>query len=256
MARSGLMAETDRFFGACLRQERLLAGHDRAMLAVALGISVRRLADYEAGRRRMTPAAMVSASETLGVPLSVLFYGCGDARAPDSEDDVPARIAVARPLSLIQRPAFDQLARLLDIWRSSRGHLPSDIGAIVASEGLQHRMVFVRQPRGSSRLIVEYLGAGIELFRPCESLLLVGRDIEDRPDPDYGIWVAKTYARVLADEMPALESARARIYAAPDRLIEGRYDRFLLPWFGAGGERFVLCISLTRSSRVLAPAGY
>lgn len=255
MARSGFIAETDRLLGYCLRQERLLAGRGREAFAAALGVSEERLADYEAGRRRVSPAAMVDASEALAIPLCFLFYGEGPVAAPTgSEDEVPPLFAVARPLGLVCRPAFALLAPLLELWQSSRGRLPPDIGDFVARMGLLHRMVFVRRPPRSSRLIVEHLGAGIEVFRPCESLLLVGRDIDDRPDPDYGAWVADAYARTLAEERPRLESARARIRTAPDRVIEGRYERFLLPWAGAAGERFVLCISLTRSSRILAPA--
>lgn len=255
MTRDGLVAETDRLLGHCLRQERLLAGQGRASFAALLGVSAERLTDYEAGRRRISPAAMVGASQALGVPLSLLFYGEGAAPvAASSEDDMPPRIAVARPLGLVCRPAFALLMPFLELWQSSRGHLPADIGDLVAQSGLLHRMVFVRRPPRSTRLIVEHVGAGIEVFRPCEALLLVGRDMEDRADRDYGAWVAGAYDRVLAGERPVLESARARIHAAPDRVVEGRYDRFLLPWRGAAGERFVLCISLTRASRVLRPA--
>ncbi len=256
MTRGDLIAGTDRLLGDCLRQERLLAGHGRKALARALGISEKRLEDYESGRKRISPAAMVGASEALGVPLSLLFYGdsSGGAEATSGEDEAPPRIAVRRPLGLIRRPAFAGLALFLQLWRSSRGRLPSDIGDFVARTGLLHRTVFVRRPTRSSRLIVEHVGAGIEMFKPCESLLLVGRDIDELTDRDYGAWVAGAYARTLAGERPALASIRARIRIAPDRVIEGRYERFLLPWAGAAGERFVLCISLTRSSRILAPA--
>jgi transcriptional regulator with XRE-family HTH domain len=249
-----ISAETDRLLGQCVRQERLLAGQGRAALASALGISERRLEEYEAGRRRMPPAAMVRASEALGLPLSVLFFDDGAAADPMLIDETPPRLAVARPLGLVGRGPFASLAPFLDLWRSSRGRLPADIGDFVARAGLLHRTVFARRAPQSSRLVVEHLGAGIEMFRPCESLLLVGRDIAELTDGDYGAWVADTYARTLADEQPVLEAVRATIRVMEDRLIEGRYDRFLLPWLGAGGERFVLCISLTRSSRVLAPA--
>ena len=49
-------AETDRLLGRCMQQERLLAGQERAALAGALGISERRLEDYEAGRLGQIPA--------------------------------------------------------------------------------------------------------------------------------------------------------------------------------------------------------
>jgi transcriptional regulator with XRE-family HTH domain len=244
-------AETDRLLGQCVRQERLLAGQGRAALASALGISEPRLEEYEAGRRRMPPAAMVRASEALGLPLSVLFFGDGGAIDPTDTDEAPPRIAVARPLGLIGRGKFAPLAPFLECWRSNRGRLPADIADFAARAGLLHRTVFARRPPRSARLIVEHLGAGIEMFRPCESLLLVGRDIAELADRDYGAWVADTYARTLAEEQPVLESVRATIRVTDDRVVEGRYDRFLLPWSGAGGDRFVLCLSLTQTSRVV-----
>ena len=255
MARSALIAETDRLLGHCLRQERLLAGRSRSELAHVLGVSETRLEGYETGRTRISPAAMVGASTALGVPLSVLFCGeTGRVDAADAAEETPARIAVGRPLGLVRRPAFAELGSFLDQWLSSRGRLPDDIGERVARTGLLHRAVFVRRPPRSSRLVVEHLGAGIEMFRPCESLLHIGRDLDEIGDRAYGAWVATAYGRTLADGRPVLESVRATIRVADDRVVEGRYDRFLLPWLGAGGERFMLCISLTRASRVLEPA--
>lgn len=110
-----------------------------------------------------------------------------------------------------------------------------------------------RQKPRSSRLVVDYLGAGIELL-PCETLVLIGREVDDWYDRAYGAWVARAYERNLAGEQPTLEAVRARGETSPGRSVEGRYDRLLLPWRGVGGECFVTCIFQTRNYRVLSPA--
>jgi transcriptional regulator with XRE-family HTH domain len=252
VTRSGVVSETDRLLGRRLWQERRLAGHGLQAFAATLGLSQEQLADCEAGRRRIGPAAMAGASEALGVPLSVLFCSDDHGLAVDcAEDDAPERIAVARPLGLMRRPAFAPFAPFLELWRTNRGRMPHDLGAVIANAGLRHRALFACQLPRSTRFTIEHLGAGIEMFRPCETLLLVGRELTDMTDREYGAWVADTYARTLAEEQPVLESVRATIRVTDDRVVEGRYDRFLLPWSGAGGDRFVLCLSLTQTSRVV-----
>lgn len=112
-------------------------------------------------------------------------------------------------------------------------------------------MPLARQKPRPSRLIVDCLGAGIKSL-PCEILLLAGRDVDDWYDRAYGAWVARAYERKLARQQPTLQAVRARGETSPGRSVEGRYDRLLLPWRGARGERFVMCMFQTRAYRVLS----
>ena len=96
------------------------------------------------------------------------------------------------------------------------------------------------------------MGYGIEVFRPCESLLMTGRDISEQHDGDYGAWVADAYGATLAASRPTFQSVRAQINVTAGQAVEGRYDRLLLPWRGARGERYVMGVSVTRAHRRFA----
>jgi transcriptional regulator with XRE-family HTH domain len=253
---SGWRSQTDVLLGNRLKQERLLAGQEPGTFARALGISREMLLEYEDGKRRLAPDALVAATTALGVPLSLLFY---DDSQPDryrarTADEEQRWMAVRRPISLLSRSAFDRFRALAELWLSNRGRLPAGIERAVARLGLLHRMVLVRQPPRSSRLVVAHIGAGIEIFRPCESLLLTGRDFNDQHDRDYGDWVAEAYAETLAGDHLRLESVRARICLTAERVAEGRYDRLLVPWIGPYGDRFVMGVTLTRDHRFLPEA--
>jgi transcriptional regulator with XRE-family HTH domain len=245
---------TDRLLGRRLKEERLLSGQSQAALAQRLGIEPEVLQAHEAGDRRIGPREIVAASVALGVPLSVLFYE-GPERAPTAapDDERCPRIAISRPLSLLSRPDFAPVRSLVELWIESRGRLPADLSDFMVKTRLLPRMILAREMPGSRRLVVHHLGSAIEMFLPCETLLLAGRDLDDLYDREYGAWVAESYARSLAAARPNLQGVRARIDTAADRAIEGRYDRLLLPWAGAGGERFVMGISQTRTHRVLTP---
>ena len=156
-------------------------------------------------------------------------------------------LAAERDLAALGLPDFAQVRPLVELWRSTRGRMPEDIGAAVARAGLLHRMILVRRHAASSRLVFAHFGAGIEVMRPCESLLMIERDVHDQPDRAYGAWVEDAYARSSASGRLRLESVRAIIRPTKDACVEGRYDRLLLPWRERDGRAIVMGISLTRT---------
>lgn len=156
-------------------------------------------------------------------------------------------LAAERDLAALGLPDFAQVRPLVYLWEACRGRLPDGIDHELFRFGLLPRALFVRQLPGSSRLVYAHFGSGIEFMRPCESLLMVGRDIDDLPDRAYGGWTARAYADSLAGRRPRLQSIRATIRLSETAAIQGRYDRLTLPWRGRRGERFVIGISLTRS---------
>jgi len=155
-------------------------------------------------------------------------------------------LAAERHLRTLSLPAFARIRPLMRLWEASRGRMPDDIEQRAAGFGLLDRMVLTRQRSGSSRLVFALFGAGIEFMRPCESFLMIGRDVDDVPDRDYGCRTARAYHETQIGRRPRLESIRATIRVSKTTAIKTRYDRLLLPWHGAGGERFVTGISLTR----------
>lgn len=216
-----------------------------------LGISAAALEDYETGRRRIAVGQLVAAAEALGVSISLLFYEHDQhgARPAGEEAEAAPWLAVSRPLGMLARPSFSRLRPLVELWRERRGRLPDESDAAVARMGLLHRMVFVRRAPNGARLVFAHFGAGIEILLPCESLLMIGRDIDDVHDRDYGACAARGYDESIASDAPRLQAIRATVRLSATAAIEGRYDRLLLPWIGSGGERFVMGVTLTREHR-------
>lgn len=241
--------KVDRLIGSRLRRERFLAGRSREALAEALGIDTDALLDYELGRKRLAPRLLVAAVRALDLPLSLLFWEDGQEIPVLGEDDPEelSRLAISRPISLLNRDAFAPVRPLIELWQANRGRMPEDIGRAVSRFGLLHRMILTRQQPGTSRIVFAYLGAGLECVSPEESALLIDRDVHDQYDRDFGAWIERSYAENLAADDLRLDAARARVRVSPAATLDGCYHRLLLPWRGLGGERFAMGISLVQT---------
>jgi hypothetical protein len=160
-------------------------------------------------------------------------------------------IAAERDLAALALPTFARLRPLVEMWRSCRGRIPSQIDASLDRLGLWQRAILVRQPLCSSRLVFAQVGDGIECVRPGQSALLIDRDVHDQLDQEYGSWVARCYAENLASRRPRLQSIRATVRLSETTVAQGRYDRLTLPWSNSRNEPLLMSISLTRSHRCL-----
>lgn len=155
-------------------------------------------------------------------------------------------LPMERNLGALSLPIFARLRPIMKLWHASRGRLPDDFERSIDKFGLLHRMIFARQRH--SRLVYAHFGSGIEFVRPCESFLMIDRNVGDGPDQAYGARTSQAYAEALTGHRPRLESIHATIRMSETTAIQGHYDRLLLPWHGDGSERFVMGISLTRAA--------
>jgi transcriptional regulator with XRE-family HTH domain len=247
----------ERLIGRRLWRERLLAGVSRETLGDGLGVSAEAIRQYECGEDRISPAELALAAGRLGVPLSRFCAVADEAEAaapqPPAEMAEIRRLAAPRPLTLLSTPAFAQVRPLLAIWREARGELTAEAQRAVRASGLAHRMVLVRNPARSSRLITQYFGAGIRTMRPCESLLTIEQDFYvHHPDRDYAAWVADAYAETLWRRRPHFGSTRALIRMGATATLSGRYDRLVIPWRSDNNDCFAMALSIQRAAPVLS----
>ena len=157
-------------------------------------------------------------------------------------------------LTLRRHTPLERWAPLLAVWRLSGGRVPGRLTDLFATLGLLERVVVLRIPRASDRLIFEHRGTGLSFYRPCWSLMLFGRDIEDQPDREYAAMTARAYRGALGARQPRFDAVDA-VISSPERDVRRyRYDRLILPWDGADGTRYTSGISLLRSSYPLGPA--
>jgi transcriptional regulator with XRE-family HTH domain len=231
--------------GDRLKQERRLAGLSREALAAALGTSPRMIEKYENGAEWLPPSHLAAATMALGVSLSEFFFDRPVARANTSNGAMnePRWITIPRPLKLLSRPDFAQAAPLIGQWKAQRGRLTEEIEDSLLASGVLDRVIILRQPPGSSGLITEHFGSRIVFARRSD---IVGRDIAELPDPEYGAFVGEAYSEVMWRREAKIEACRAVIRTWTGKAICARYDRVLIPWSWRGSDRFAMCISLRR----------
>ena len=143
---------------------------------------------------------------------------------------------------------------LLKLWKREQGELSAALQRVIVSGAVLRRIILMRQPARSSRVIIDHFGPAITIMRPCEALSLVGREVNDMYDREYGNWAIPGYMETLRTGRLRLESMLADIRATDATTIRARYDRLLLPWQGKSGDKFVLCASLLRNRSVLSQA--
>jgi transcriptional regulator with XRE-family HTH domain len=246
-----------RFVGHRLREERLLAGLSQEELGREIGTDGEALQAYEGGKRRVNAERLLAALKVLGLPLSLFFRG--SSSRPSSA--VRRRTGLRVPGIMVERPpelsagwSVPEFRSLLALWEARRGVMNADLLAELVGGRLTRKMILLRQPAGSSRLLVEQYGEGIAFVRPCQALSLVGHEYRDLPDRDFSRWVLRGYAAALSTGRPRLESTLADILTPDAIVMRSRFDRLLLPWHGGNGDRFVVSVPLIRRRSIHSAA--
>lgn len=165
---------------------------------------------------------------------------------PPIEVKVP-RYAVPRSLRNLATPPFAVVRPIVDLWKDRRGELGEEVFQALSRAGASRRMYLLRQRPGSSRLVTEHCAAGVTFLKPCEGLLMIGREFHEMPDREYGAWVADAYASALWGRQLKLESVRSLIRTSAATTLRTRYDRVLMPWH-SGTDQFVMGISIERET--------
>jgi TolB-like protein/transcriptional regulator with XRE-family HTH domain len=243
--------------GHRLRQERLLAGLNQEELARELRLDAEGVQAYESGKRPISAARLTAALRVLGVPVSTFFYGVLEAHRllpPRRNGQRVPGIVVERPLKLFSGRSAAEFLSLLNVWETRRGAIGRDLLGDLLGGRLARKIILLRQPAGSSRLLFEHYAEGVAFVRPCQALALIGREYRDVPDQDFGRWLLRGYTETLSTGRPRLESMLADIRTPDAAVIRSRFDRLLLPWQGIGGDRYVLSLPLIRRRSSLSAA--
>src|SRR5215472_9370229 len=118
-------------------------------------------------------------------------------------------IATRLSLDALAQPRLASLQPLVRLWEACRGRLPEDFDRHIVDGGHEPRTILLRQMRRSKRLVHERVPVGSQMMNPAQWLNLLGRDLEELPDPAYGAWAHCAYTEVMANGRPQLDSVRA-----------------------------------------------
>ena len=210
---------------------------------------------HEAAPRRILLAVLSNDAWSYGICSTVAELA---ARVEDVALEKPFQrrpwLAIEKTSQVIAvSPTFRRTAPVVQLWQRTRGRASENLFHLLRESGLLARSVVARPHGETSRLVIDHFGCGFTaMMEPCKSLLLVGRDLGDDYDQQYGGWVAETYARALSQRRLHFASVDATFRVSEGRSIRARYDRALMPWSGRSGEPFVLGISINRSLSIVS----
>jgi transcriptional regulator with XRE-family HTH domain len=218
-----------------LCQARRAVGLHQAELAEELGVDASVVQRYERGIGRPPPRHLLMMAYTFGVSLETLFTRW------NSE---------VRPKAALSAPRLAKFRPLVDLWSTSRGRWSPEIDEILGQNHLSRTLIVRRRPR-TSRLIFEHIGEGMKTRRPQDTyfLPLVGRDMSELPDREYGAWMEEIYDRTLARRLPRLDYTEAVVSPSSSLIYRIRHDRLILPWM-IGNELFALGVSMPKELAV------
>jgi hypothetical protein len=139
---------------------------------------------------------------------------------------------------------FPSLQRLLDLYQSSNARLdPVRLEALL-SPMLESRFLLAERIQRDDVLLITAVGNGYRAFDNRWFIRSAGLRLEEQPDVDYGIWLAKGYRAVLDGKAPQTEEVDAVIYRPRRGRRRFTYRRLMLPFSGAGGRQFLLSTSM------------
>ena len=160
-------------------------------------------------------------------------------------------IATRLSLDTLLQPRLASLQPILSLWESSRGRLPEDFDQRIAAAGHQPRTILLRRKPRSKRLLHERVPIGSQMMKPAQWLDLLGRDLEELPDPAYGAWAHRAYTEVMATGRPQLDSVRATTRSSDGAKLRMRYDRLIMPWRASRSDLFVGTVSVRRELTIM-----
>lgn len=218
-----------------LTRARRAAGLSQQEIAEELGVSAAVVRRYERGTGRPSPRHLLVMADMMGLTLETLFTRWHSER---------------RRLESLEASRQAKFRPLLRLWQACRGQWRGDIADVLEQSELKRTLLVRRPPRGD-RLIFEQFGAGMRTRKPTDTYFveMLGHDMYDLPDQEYGAWMAEIYDHALARRQPRLDYTEAVVSPSPTLVYRIRHDRLILPW-SVGGDLFAMGVSMPKELAV------
>jgi hypothetical protein len=158
-------------------------------------------------------------------------------RAPPARPFIAARRNIAGLLDDARDPFAPVLRRWLD------GTCPDDLPSFLVATGLYDRAMVVERRGDNGDFLFRHSGRRIQLYEPSWAEAALGRRLQDQPDRLYGEWIADACRSVDDRQVPRYDLIAARVSEADQAARSWRYERLMLPWRSAAGQRLVVSIS-------------
>ncbi|MBM3549025.1 MAG: hypothetical protein FJX54_18950 [Alphaproteobacteria bacterium] len=153
-------------------------------------------------------------------------------------------VAVRQPASVLFRDKQRYLITMLQEARSWIGGGDREAAVRFAAADTTGRssVAVIRAASGDGRphWRWEHIGSALRLYTAEERQRLLGADLRDAPDAEYGKWCADAYDRAIALGEPLVDDVRALVFRQSASPIEIQYRRLLMPFVGGDGLPLVL----------------
>ena len=151
-------------------------------------------------------------------------------------------LAAQQPISVLFRDRKSALLDTLHRTLQLHGKETAEACSRFAEEdpaGLTSILVGRKESSGR-KWPLRHLGRGIRFYSAEDRERLIGTDVRDSADRDYGEWCAQRYERAVASGDPLLEDVRAVVYRRNEPPFETSYRRLYVPLGESSGEPIVL----------------
>lgn len=148
-----------------------------------------------------------------------------------------------RRLNAIEQ-SDDRLALLFKKWRIASGKFSYDTTQFLVNFGLLDRTALAR-PGDGTTLVWHHLGSKLNVYERDDKgwhVTLVGRPVDQQSDSNYGAFTQATFKRALSSREPRLDHIDA-VIRNQRGCHRTRYDRLILPWETADGDKIISTLS-------------
>jgi hypothetical protein len=199
---------------------------------------------------RLAPSRILLSVVTGSAPLVRLFadlHDFGNAVEPMAAGH-PLELRhpfVAKPRSprVLNLPSFAAWRPVMEAWRRSRGEFSRETMDRLRGTFPANNTTVLCRLEGESRFVAEECSFD-ESSTELRGARLVGRELHNLFEPEYGAWCAEAWAGALWRRRVEVATVHARI-RWPCGIIVTRYDRALIPW-RRGRDQLVMGLALQR----------
>jgi hypothetical protein len=133
-------------------------------------------------------------------------------------------------------------------WRQARGRFSDDRLNQILKNPTDADCLLTRQDR-DGLLFVDALPSYLKHWEAQDPESLIGKSVDHFPDQVYAANAAQAFPQVRRSEKPRLETVDSIVTRTDGLVSIIRYDRLLLPWQSANGEKFVTATAFVRVKR-------
>ncbi|HVC55881.1 MAG TPA: hypothetical protein VND95_07990 [Stellaceae bacterium] len=147
-----------------------------------------------------------------------------------------------------------RLLPILAAWHERQARWEPELYDHLSERKLLQTMSISEQPCRSARLVVRHWGANLTTFGKDWVRIAPGRDVEDEPNAELGLWRAAMVRDAISDGVPKLRAMDLVFRRVDGALARLKYQRLCLPWRTSEGATLVTAFQAARRMFVLERA--